>query len=356
VLVDGAAQPGSVLTLSHWPQSPTPAALARDLSAEIVFAFLRARAGDDIPRAVQLGRGDRRHRKVELDTAIAASGRAEVVTNDHFDEDGLVSVFTMTDPDTALSYEELLVEVASCGDFGVVRSRQAARIAFAIGPIGEEAAVPPANVAERPGSLSGPRYRAVLERVVELIEHTDRFSRYWEEGDEDLGRALDELGAGLVSVEEVLDVDLGVVTRVAGPPRASRQPSGGPGEAAGFNEVAIHSATSASRILAFDAQGCELHLRYEGWVRFVSRRVPLRPDLVPLAGELSALEPSGLAWQADGVGSLVTRMRPSGGVTDLDPGVISRTVVDYLRRAPAAWDPFRHEGALIPANEHRPAK
>ncbi len=37
VMVDGAARPGSVLTLSHWPQSPTPSTLARDLSTEIVL-------------------------------------------------------------------------------------------------------------------------------------------------------------------------------------------------------------------------------------------------------------------------------------------------------------------------------
>src|SRR5271166_6532835 len=46
VLVDGATRAGSVLTLSHWPQSPTPAALARDTSAQIVFAFLHAARGD----------------------------------------------------------------------------------------------------------------------------------------------------------------------------------------------------------------------------------------------------------------------------------------------------------------------
>ena len=48
VIVDGAARSGSVLTLSHWPQSPTPVGLARDLSAEIVFAFLRASRGGGV--------------------------------------------------------------------------------------------------------------------------------------------------------------------------------------------------------------------------------------------------------------------------------------------------------------------
>ena len=92
----------------------------------------------------------------------------------------------------------------------------------------------------------------------------------------------------------------------------------------------------------------------KGWVRYVSRSVPLRPDLVPLAEQLTAAEPAGVTWRADGVGSLVTRMRPEPqGKSDLDPAMISRTIVSYLKSAPPAWDPFRRDGALIPARMRR---
>ena len=40
VVVDGSAQPGTVLVLSHWPGMPTPDALRADLSAEIAFHYL----------------------------------------------------------------------------------------------------------------------------------------------------------------------------------------------------------------------------------------------------------------------------------------------------------------------------
>jgi len=207
VLVDGATRPGSVLTLSHWPQSPTPESLTRDLSAQIVFAFLHAARGDAVPDG-------RRRSRQEVEAAVAASRRAEAVTNDHFDEDGLVSVFAMADPEAALSYEELLVDVASCGDFGVVRSRRAARVAFSIGPMGEEAAEASSPaIAERPGSWSGPRYRAVLERFVGLLEHTERFRRFWGEQDAAFAAALDELASGSVRIEEVPEVDLAIVAR-----------------------------------------------------------------------------------------------------------------------------------------------
>ncbi len=355
VLVDGATRPDSVLTLSHWPQSPTPKALARDLSAEIVFAFLHASKGETA-RGTGAGKLPARRSIAEVASAIAAAAGAEVVTNDHFDEDGLVSVFAMAHPEVALYHEDLLVDVASCGDFGVVRSRQAARIAFSICPIASEATRDSSTdpFAERPGSGSGPRYRAALEQMVELIEHPDHFQRYWQDDDAAFERSLEDLRTGAVRIEEVGGVDLAVVTRKDGTRDFEEEAvvSGGGGIVG--CEVALHSTTPASRILTFAGEGCELYLRYEGWVRYVSRSVPLRPDLVPLAEQLTAAEPAGVTWRADGVGSLVTRMRPEPqGKSDLDPAMISRTIVSYLKSAPPAWDPFRRDGALIPARMRR---
>jgi len=342
VLVDGATRPGSVLTLSHWPQSQTPKALARDLSAQIVFALLHAPDGAG-------ARGGGGRPAGEIRRAVASADRAEAVTNDHFDEDGLVSVFAMTDPDAALSHEEVLVEAASCGDFGVVRSRRAARIAFSIGPMGEQLAEGAAGsgvVPGAPGTGSGPRYRAVLERTIELLEHPERFRRFWQEEDADLGATLDDLRAGAVQIEDVPEVDLAVVTRVGAPRPGGSAVGSGPRP---LHQVAIHSATPASRILVLDGARCELYLRYEGWVRYMSRHVPLRPDLAPLAAQLSILEAPGVEWVADGVGSIVTRLRPEpAGVSDLDRAVIRGAVVGYLRRAAPAWDPFRRGSPLIP--------
>jgi len=346
VLVDGATRPGSVLTLSHWPQSPTPMVLARDLSAEIVFAFLHA----EEPTRPRPSRSDRR----ALAEALRAGWEASAVTNDHFDEDGAVSVFALVDPEAALQREPLLVDVASCGDFGVVRSRAAARIAFAIGPVGEEGAAaelgpssPPWVDAERPGSWSGARYRAVLERFVDLVDHPDRYRTYWEGDDAALEAGAAALRSGAVTIEEVAGLDLAIVRRVTGTSPASTAPGAVP-----IHAVALHSATAATRILAFDGDLCECYLRYEGWVRYVSRPVARRPDLAPLAARLSEMDPSGASWRADGVGSIVTRLVPAGdGRTGLDPAVVTETVIAYLWTAPAAWDPFRPGGSLVPSNE-----
>ena len=85
VVADGSPAPGTVLCLSHWPGIGAPARFAADLSAEMAFAYLDA-----------------------FDLHPGAS----VVSNNHFDQDGLVSVFALTQPDEARSRRRLLVEVA----------------------------------------------------------------------------------------------------------------------------------------------------------------------------------------------------------------------------------------------------
>lgn len=322
VMVDGSARRTSVLTLSHWPGSPTPRWLARDLSAEIVLDFLRYGSGR-VPPPRREARG--------LDRLIEAAGRAVAVTNDHFDEDGLVSVLALTDPERALSQAEQLVGVAACGDFSTVRSERAAMSSFAIGPLSEQLAGAAASTSER--------YSAVLPVAWELMEHPERFEPSWRPAMEllDVGRAA--IGRGEVEIDEVGD-DCAVVRRdLAGRRRPDRLAGASGGLPA--CEAALFTATPSSRVLAFDGDRCELVLRYEGWVRFVSRPIRRRPDLAPLAASLSALEPGGAVWTADAPGAIVCRLRPSVDcVTELGEATVTRVVTEYLRTAPVAFDPF----------------
>ncbi|MGI0128587.1 MAG: DUF6687 family protein, partial [Thermoplasmata archaeon] len=73
-MADGAPLPSTVLTLSHWPATPSPPELRADTSAQIVFRYLAER--DRWPEA----------------------GEA---SNDHLDQDGLVALFALIDPERA---------------------------------------------------------------------------------------------------------------------------------------------------------------------------------------------------------------------------------------------------------------
>src|SRR3954463_15141316 len=89
VIVDGSGTPSTVLTLSHWPGSRVPPSLAADLSAEIVVRYLE---------------------QPELHVDV------DVVSNNHFDQDGLMGVWALVEPEQALTHRELLIDVARAGD------------------------------------------------------------------------------------------------------------------------------------------------------------------------------------------------------------------------------------------------
>jgi hypothetical protein len=76
-----------VLTLSHWPQSPTPPALARDLSAAEIVLRLPPDASHRADLVLAPARG--RNERTRCGRRSSPRALAEAVTNDHFDEDGL---------------------------------------------------------------------------------------------------------------------------------------------------------------------------------------------------------------------------------------------------------------------------
>jgi hypothetical protein len=332
VMVDGAPRRGSVVTLSHWPQAATPREVARDLSVEMALDYARVALGLGLGLGVAGS-----ERETALRALVENGGRAVAVTNDHFDEDGLVSVLALVDPEWSLARERLLVGVASCGDFGVVPADVgdvAARIAFAIEPLADEEA--------GGGAGTSQRYLAVLPVVRALVDRPEQYEALWHEemGVYEAGRRA--VGRGDVSIVEEPELDLAIVQRSVG-----ASPAGAAGGLP-VHAAVVHSRTSCSRVLAFDGPRCELYLRYESWVRYCTRKVPLRPELAPLAAELTALEPGLVTWETHGVGAIVCRLRPVGeGESELAPEVVTDRVRAYLRRAAAAWDPWRDAGPYI---------
>jgi hypothetical protein len=105
--------------------------------------------------------------------------------------------------------------------------------------------------------------------------------------------------------------------------------------------MAVNNATERLRILLVHGHRYRLELRYETWVMFVSRPVLARPELTPLAAELSELESHGARWEADPPGALTPQLRVAGGAeSDLSPTVMRQRVEAFLATAPGAWDPF----------------
>lgn len=309
VMVDGAPRPGTVLCLSHWPASPVPPELARDTSTEIALASLA-----DL--------GER-------------AGAAAVATCDHLDEDGVAALFCVVAPAHAEAHAARLVAAAHTGDFDVVGDREGARVAWALRHLFD-----PARSVLRapPTDWPAAALAAGLEELPALLAGLEGFRPWWEEEDAAFGRGAAALAAGAVSIELDAALDLAFVS---GPgPAAVDASFARAGRAIlPVSRAALHSGTSAVRMLVVAGEQIAYYDRYETWVRFCSRPLPARRDLTGLAAILSAEEPGGIAWRADPPGKLVPSLAPVGGVSGLDPRRVRALVAAHLATAPPAWFP-----------------
>src|ERR1051325_10645533 len=165
VIVDGYPTNGTVLTLSHWPGSGTPDVLKADLSTQIAFNYLD-------------------HPELTAD--------AELVSNNHFDQDGACGIFAVLRPEEALARRERVVDVASAGDFETYRDRDSARIAFALASLGS--------------------YERAFEAMPAIFDAPRNFEALWRDEDARLDESLRAIDDGRVTIEERPDIDLAIVT------------------------------------------------------------------------------------------------------------------------------------------------
>jgi hypothetical protein len=315
VIVDGARNEKTVLTLSHWPKSGTPAELKDDTSTAIVFNYL-----DSLRLHVE----------------------ADVVSNYHFDEDGLVGIFAMLEPRVAQRHRDLLVDVAQAGDFGIFARRQAARIAFTLSAYADADTSPlPRSLFELPyPTLAGELYVRLLEVLPRLLASVEDYRELWESEDAKLTASEELIENGVVTIEERPDLDLAVV-RLPKDLTRHRVHRFTQQRLAECHPFAIHNRTACSRVLVL--QGCrvELQYRYESWVQMSSRRPAPRVDLSELANELNHEEGTGGRWVFDGVDQITPKLYLEGSATTSIPlEAIVRRVEYHLRTGQSAWNPY----------------
>ena len=314
VVVDGSANAGTVLTISHWPGSVAPPGCAADTSAQMAFLY--------------------------LDRGADLHGDAAVVTNNHFDQDGLVGVYALTSPEDALARRAQLEDLAAAGDFATFTVRSAARLSMAVAALADPARSPLPDLPEDYAELCAGLFRCALELLPRWLDDPGRCRDLWADEDAELDASLAALAAGAVTVDEHLELDLAIVTlrcdRSSGHRFVGRRFSG-------VHPMALHRATDRTTILTIDPSGRhQLTCRYEGWVQYRSRPIPPRVDLRPLADVLTAAEPGGAVWQADAPSDLTPQLQttPSGPPSAIDVPDIIVAAKDHLRSAPAAWNPY----------------
>jgi len=319
VVVDGSPTEGTVLCLSHWPGIAVPSDLAADLSAEMALDYL--------------GSFDRH-------------GDAHLASNNHFDQDGLVGVFALTCPDQALERRLLLAEVARAGDFARTTAHDAATVSMTLAAYADPARTPLGTLPADSGASAALLYTELLGLLPELCDHPTRFRALWAEEDAALRASEAAVAAGDVTIDEVVDLDLAVVTVPEHAPSAGGHRFGD-AWVSGLHPMAVHNATDRTTVLTVRGHRYRVEQRYETWVQFRSRPVRPRVDLVPLAALLTEAERQAGAgtgasatWEAQAVSALSPTLAPKGDAESaLEPGAVRALVEAHLRSAPPAWDP-----------------
>jgi len=169
--VDGVFGVGP--NLSHWPGHRTPAKYRHDLSTGSALLFAADPDRDALLRDVT------------------------TVANNHYDTDGVLSVFAVLHPKRALPLAGPMLDAATAGDFMVVRSEAALRFDAIVMEIGAHPASPLADDVR--GLRSFERWRRstrwLIERIPELLRDQGPLEPLWI----DAVRAFDTTTASFAS-------------------------------------------------------------------------------------------------------------------------------------------------------------
>ena len=195
--VDGTV-PNSI-HFSHWEGNETPAELRADTSTEIALNLVNS------PNKAALTRG------------------IELVTNNHFDTDGVLSVWTVLTGERALQYRDLLIAAAEAGDFSEHSSDDGVRASIAIQ--GAEQSSPNNDdgsplaqflagreMATRQVDNDALAYELLLPEVERLLTNVDAYEPLWRDGWKQVADALESFETGKSQVKEYADSRISLVT------------------------------------------------------------------------------------------------------------------------------------------------
>ncbi len=318
VVVDGSPNASTMLTLTHWPGFPAPPGLAADLSAQMAFRYASS--------------PESRH------------DAAQVVTNNHFDQDGLIGVYALTQPEGALAQRTLLEDVAAAGDFATYQDRRAARLSMLIAAYADPASSPLAPLPTDHAEACATLYTELLGRLPGLVDRLDAHRNLWEDEDHELSVSEAAIASGAVTITEHPDLDLAIVTLDDTTPESGGHRFAGR-RFEGVHPMALHNATDRFAILLIRGRRYRFTYRYETWVQYQSRRPRPRVDLAPLVDQLDALETGATTWHADPVGELTPQLRTADHAdSSIAPEQIIARLRHHLAAASPAWDPYRATG------------
>jgi len=195
--VDGTV-PNSV-HLSHWEGNETAAELKADTSTEIALNLVASPRRDEYTKGIDL------------------------VTNNHFDCDGVLSCWVVLNGERTLQYRDILISAAEAGDFSEHSSDDGVRVSIAIQ--GAEQSSPNNDDGSPFAQMLAGRefvtriadndafaYELIFPELEKLLTNVNAFEPLWREGWKNVADAIESFESGRSQVREYVDSRISVVT------------------------------------------------------------------------------------------------------------------------------------------------
>ena len=278
--VDGTVS--NSVHFSHWQGNETPAQLKADTSTEIALNLVEAPNRNELTRGIEL------------------------VTNNHFDTDGVLSVWTVLTGPRALELREKLIPAAEAGDFSEFTNENAVRASIAIQGSdqptpGEPSGSPLASqLAGENFDDDARAYDLVLPEVERLLTKTDEYEPLWRSAWEKIATAIESFERGTSHVVEFANAGISLVTLA--PDVFSPSGFNPTRHAAPYTAISRYAKGRLFVITTPLNKGWTYRIDYPyySWAETIVRPHIRRRDFSQLLAELNQLEPgdAGL-WKLD---------------------------------------------------------
>jgi len=190
--VDGTV--GNSIHFSHWEGNETPEEVKADTSTEIALNLVTSPNRNALTRGIDL------------------------VTNNHFDTDGMLSVWTVMTGERAANYRDALIAAAEAGDFSEYSTETGIRVSLAIqgsdqASSDDDSGSPLARkLAGTPIDDDARTYELIMPEVERLVTRINDYEDLWRDGWKKISKAVESFEVGNSKVQEFSESRISLVT------------------------------------------------------------------------------------------------------------------------------------------------
>jgi hypothetical protein len=277
--IDGTVD--NAIHFSHWKGNRTPQSVKADTSTEIALNLVAAPDREALTQGIDL------------------------LTNNHFDTDGVLSVWTVLTGQRALELRPKLIAAAEAGDFSEMSTEGGVRASIVIqgsdSALDQDGGSPLADQIAGAAVRDNARaYELVLPEVEQVLTKTSDYESLWRGPWERIAKALDSFAKGTSQVVEDREVKVSLVTLA--PEIFSEAGFKPTRHAAPFTAISRHARGELFIIATPLDEGWTYRIDYPyySWAETIVRPAIKRRDFSSLISELNGMEKSSAgSWRLD---------------------------------------------------------